>query len=111
MVNKVIILGNVGKDVTSYDTTNNGGNPRCNFPVATTERYNRSGEIVEKTEWHRVVAFGKLASFATNYVTSGKQVYVEGKLHTHNYTDKDGVAKTSVEIIADEIKLCGKKGE
>ena len=108
MVNKVIILGNVGKDVLSAD---NNCVQRCNFSVATTERYNRNGETVEKTEWHRVVAFGKLATFAANYISSGKQVYVEGRLHTHTYTDKDLVNRTSVEIVADEIKLCGKKSE
>ena len=108
MVNKVIILGNVGKDVLSVD---NNGVQRCNFSVVTTERYNRNGETVEKTEWHRVVAFGKLATFAANYISSGKQVYVEGRLHTHTYTDKDLVNRTSVEIVADEIKLCGKKSE
>lgn len=107
MVNKVVLLGNVGREVKFSD----GPNPRCNFSMATSERYSRNGETVEKTEWHRIVAFGKLATFASNYVTSGKQVYVEGKLHTHSYTDKDGVDGVSVEIIADEIKLCGKKGE
>lgn len=107
MVNKVVLLGNVGREVTFSGDTNS----RCNFSIATSERYSRNGETVEKTEWHRVVAFGKLAQFASNYVTTGKQVYVEGKLHSHSYTDKDGIDRVSVEIIADEIKLCGKKGE
>lgn len=108
MVNKVIILGNVGKDVFVSDAN---GAQRCSFSVATTERYSKNGETVEKTEWHKVVVFGKLAAFASNYITSGKQVFVEGRLHSHNYTDKDGVNRISTEIMADEIKLCGKKSE
>lgn len=109
MVNKVYLLGNVGSDPKVGGTD---ANKNCSFNFATTERYTRTnGETVENTEWHRVVAFGKLADFISRYVSKGKQLFVEGKIHTRQYKDEYGQDKYVTEIIANDIKLCGKKSE
>ena len=105
MVNKVILVGNVGSDVKVYE----GTTKVASFALATVERYNRDGQTVENTEWHKIVTYGKLAEFVSNYVHKGKQMYVEGKIKTKSYEDENGVQKISTEIIAHDIKLCGKK--
>ena len=105
MVNKVVLLGNVGSDVKFHE----GSVKVASFALATTERYNRDGQTVENTEWHKIVSYGKLAEFVSNYVHKGKQLYVEGKIKTHSYEDDNGAKKIVTEIIANEIKLCGKK--
>ena len=88
-VNKVILVGNLGRDPEVRYTTN--GNPVATFSMATTERWNDpSGERRERTEWHRVVVFGKQAEIAGEYLRKGKQVYVEGSLQTREWTDRDG---------------------
>lgn len=106
MLNKASIIGNLGNDpdmrYTQSDTA------VCNISVATTERWkNRDGERVEETEWHRVVAFGKLAEIMGEYLRKGSQVYIEGKIKTEKYTDKDGVEKYSTKIHANEMKMLG----
>jgi single-strand DNA-binding protein len=109
MVNRVTLLGNVGTDpkVSGNDTSKN-----CTFSFATTEKYTRNnGDVVESTEWHRIVTFGKLADFVSRFITKGKQLYIEGKVHTRSYKDDDNVERYVTEIIANDIKLCGKKSE
>ena len=105
-VNKAIILGHAGRDpeVRHRDS----GDAVANVSIATSETWkDKAGEKQERTEWHRVVFFGKLAEIAGEYVSKGKQVYVEGRITTRKYTDKDGVEKYSTEIIGDKLVLLG----
>lgn len=106
MLNKASIIGNLGNDPDMRYTK--GDTAVCNISVATTERWkNKDGERVEETEWHRVVAFGKLAEIMGEYLRKGSQVYIEGKIKTEKYTDKDGVEKYSTKIYANEMKMLG----
>lgn len=110
-VNKVIIVGNLGKDPeTRYPPS---GDAVTNIVVATTETWKdkASGEKREATEWHRVVFFGKLAEIAGQYLKKGSQVYLEGKLKTRKWQDKDGQYRYTTEINADEMKMLGSKGD
>ena len=110
-VNKVIIVGNLGKDPeTRYAPS---GDAVTNIVVATTETWKdkTSGEKREATEWHRVVFFGKLAEIAGQYLKKGSQVYLEGKLKTRKWQDKDGQDRFTTEINADEMKMLGSKGD
>ena len=105
-VNKVILLGNLGRDPETRYTT--GGDAVTNLSIATSEQWkDKNGEKQEKTEWHRVAFFGKLAEIAGEYLKKGSQVYVEGRLQTRKYTDKDGVEKYSTEIVGDRMQLIG----
>jgi single-strand DNA-binding protein len=108
-VNKVIIVGNLGKD-PEMRTFPSGGRV-CNVTIATSERWKdkNSGEMKEATEWHRVVFNDRLAEIAGEYLRKGSQVYVEGSLRTRKWTDKDGVEKYTTEIRADEMKMLGKR--
>ena len=108
-VNKVIILGNVGRD-PEVRVTSDGGSV-TNISVACTEKYkDKQGEQKEITEWINVVFFGKLAEIAGKYINKGSQVYVEGKLKTDKYTDKTtGVEKYSTKVIASNMQLLGGK--
>jgi single-strand DNA-binding protein len=108
-VNKVIIVGNLGRD-PEMRTFPSGGRV-CNVTIATTERWKdkQSGEMKEATEWHRVVFNDRLAEIAGEYLRKGSQVYVEGSLRTRKWTDKDGVEKFTTEIRADEMKMLGKR--
>jgi single-strand DNA-binding protein len=108
-VNKVIIVGNLGKD-PEVRTFPSGGRV-CNVTVATTERWKdkTSGEMKELTEWHRVVFNDRLAEIAGEYLRKGSQVYIEGSLRTRKWTDKDGAEKYTTEIRADEMKMLGKR--
>src|SRR6187399_3765642 len=97
-VNKVIILGNLGRDPETRYTT--GGDAVTNLNIATSEQWkDKSGEKQERTEWHRVVLFGRQAEVAGEYLKKGRSVYIEGRLQTRKYTDKDGVEKYSTEIV------------
>lgn len=109
-VNKAIIVGNLGDDPTSRSTPN--GSAVTNITVATNESWTdkQTGEKKERTEWHRVVFFGKLAEIAAQYLTKGSQVYVEGKLRTNKY-EKEGQTHYSTEIVADQMQMLGGKGE
>ena len=110
-VNKVIIVGNLGKDPeTRYAPS---GDAICNITLATTDtwRDKATGEKREATEWHRVVFFGKLAEIAGQYLKKGSQVYLEGKLKTRKWQDKDGHERYTTEINADEMKMLGGKGD
>ena len=105
-VNKVILLGNLGRDPETRYTT--GGDAVTNLRIATTETWkDKSGEKQEKTEWHSVVLFGRQAEIAGEYLKKGRSVYIEGRLQTRKYTDKDGVEKYSTEIVADRMQLIG----
>ena len=108
-VNKVIIAGNIGREPETTYLPN--GNAATSISIATTDKWKdkATGEQKEATEWHRVVFFGKLAEIAGQYLKKGSQVYVEGKLKTNKYTDKDGVEKYSTQIIADVMQMLGNK--
>src|SRR5512137_1288617 len=98
-VNKVILIGNLGADPEIRYTSN--GTAVANFRLATTERCNNpTGEKEERTEWHRIVAFGKLGEICGEYLGKGKQVYIEGRIQTRTWEDKDGKQRTTTEIIA-----------
>ena len=105
-VNKVILLGNLGRDPETRYTT--GGDAVTNLNIATSEQWkDKSGEKQERTEWHRVVLFGRQAEVAGEYLKKGRSVYIEGRLQTRKYTDMDGVEKYSTEIVADRMQLIG----
>lgn len=107
-VNKVIIVGTLGRDPEVRYMNN--GDAICNLSVATSESWkDKSGEKQERTEWHRISMFGKLAEIAGQYLAKGSSVYLEGKLQTRKWTDKDGVEKYTTEIIADRMQMLGGK--
>ena len=107
-VNKVILVGNLGRDPeTRYMT---GGDAVTNIPIATTDTWkDKTGEKQERTEWHRIVFFGKLAEIAGEYLKKGSQVYVEGRLQTRKWQDKEGQEKYTTEIIADRMQMLGSR--
>jgi single-strand DNA-binding protein len=108
-INKVILVGNIGQDPeVRYSQS---GTAMTSISVATSESWKdkTSGEQQERTEWHRVKFFGRLAEIAGEYLKKGSQVYIEGKLRTEKYTDKSGVEKYSTDIIADEMQMLGGK--
>jgi len=106
-VNKVILLGHLGADPEVRYTQ--GGTAVANLRIATNESYNdkNSGERIEKTEWHRVVAWGKLAEIVGQYLTKGRQVYVEGQLQTRQWQDKEGNTRYSTEVRASDLVMLG----
>lgn len=105
-VNKAIIVGTLGRDPEIRYMPN--GDAACNLSVATSESWkDKSGEKQERTEWHRISMFGKLAEIAGQYLAKGSSVYLEGKLQTRKWTDKDGVEKYTTEIIADRMQMLG----
>jgi single-strand DNA-binding protein len=107
-VNKVILIGNVGRDPEIRYTS--GGEAIANLSVATTERWKdkASGEMQEKTEWHRLSVFGRKAEVIGEYVKKGSSLYVEGRLQTRKWTDKDGNEKYTTEIVVDNFQFIGK---
>lgn len=108
-VNKVLILGNLGNAPEVRYLEGNRGKV-ASFRVATTERYkDRNGETKELTEWHTVNAWDKRADFVEKYLKKGAQVYIEGRLKTRSYQDKDGNERYATEITADNIQLLGKR--
>src|SRR5512134_2130136 len=105
-VNKVILLGNLGRDPETRYTT--GGDAVTNLRIATSEQWkDKSGEKQERTEWHTVVLFGRQAEIAGEYLKKGRSVYIEGRLQTRKYTDKEGVEKYSTEVVGDRMQLLG----
>lgn len=110
-VNKVILVGNLGKDPESRVTSN--GEAVCTFSIATAEtwRDKATGDKKEVTEWHKVVAYGKLAEIAGEYLRKGSQVYVEGKIKTRKWQDNNGQDRYATEIIASTLTMLGKKGD
>ena len=107
-VNKVILVGNVGKNPETRAFQDGTG--VTSFSLATSEKYkDKSGNLSEQTEWHNISCFGKLSEIANKYVTKGSQVYIEGKIKTNKYTDKAGVEKYAVNIVASSLQLLGSK--
>jgi len=107
-VNKVIIIGNLGRDPETRYMPEGGA--ITNISVATTEKWkDKNGEMQEKTEWHRVAFFGKLAEIAGEYLKKGSQVYVEGRLQTRKWQDKDGQDKYMTEIVANQMQMLGSR--
>ncbi|HVY67076.1 MAG TPA: single-stranded DNA-binding protein [Gammaproteobacteria bacterium] len=109
-VNKVILVGNLGKDPeTRYMPS---GSAVTNLTLATSESWKdkQSGEQQERTEWHKIAMFGRLAEIAAEYLRKGSQVYIEGKLRTRKWQDKEGKDRYTTEIVADEMQMLGGKG-
>jgi single-strand DNA-binding protein len=108
-VNKVILIGNLGRDPeTRYMPS---GDAIANITLATTDTWkDKNGEKQERTEWHRVAFFGKLAEIAGEYLKKGSQVYVEGRLQTRKWQDKDGQDRYTTEIVADRMQMLGARG-
>lgn len=108
-INKVIVVGNLGRDPETRFMPN--GDAITNVSIATTSKWKskESGEMVEETEWHRVVFRGRLAEVAGEYLKKGRQVYVEGRLKTRKWQDKEGVEKYTTEIIANEMQMLGSR--
>jgi len=108
-VNKVILIGNLGRDPEVRYAPS--GSAICNVTLATTRSWKdkNSGEKVDETEWHRIVFYDRLAEIAGEYLKKGKQVYIEGRLKTRKWTDKDGVEKYTTEIIANEMTMLGSR--
>jgi single-strand DNA-binding protein len=109
-INKVILVGNLGDDPETKYTQ--GGMAVTRVSLATTSvRKDREGNAIERTEWHRVVFFGKLAEIAGEYLRKGSQVYVEGTIKYDKFTGQDGVEKYTTDIIADEMQMLGGRGD
>ena len=109
-INKVIVVGNLGNDPdTRYMPS---GGAVTNLSVATSEQWKdkQTGEQKERTEWHKVAMFGRLAEIAAEYLRKGSQVYIEGKLRTRKWQDRDGNDRYTTEIIADEMQMLGGRG-
>jgi len=106
-VNKVIVLGNLGKDPEVRYTPN--GSAVCNLRIATTRNWKNkdSGEKMEETEWHSVVLYDRQAEIAGEYLKKGRPVYIEGRLKTRKWTDKEGLDRYTTEIVADSMQLLG----
>jgi single-strand DNA-binding protein len=109
-INKVILVGNLGADPEVRYT--GGGTAIASLRIATSEQWTdkQSGQKQERTEWHRVKLFGRLAEIAGEYLKKGSQIYVEGSLRTDKYTDKDGIERYSTDIIANDLQMLGGRG-
>jgi len=109
-VNKVIIVGNVGRDPELRYTQS--GQPVASFSIATNERFkDRDGNWKDRTEWHRIVAWARLAEICGEYQRKGSQVYVEGRIQTRDWEDKEGNKRQTTEIIALSMQMLGRRGE
>jgi len=109
-VNKVILIGHLGADPEVRFTQ--GGTAVANMRIATSERFkNRNGEQEERTEWHRVVAWARLAEICQQYLKKGKQVYIEGRLQTRSWEDQQGNKRYSTEIVANNMQMLGRAGD
>jgi len=108
-INKVILIGRLGNDPDVHHTAN--GKAVVNISIATSESWKdkQTGEKVEKTEWHRIVMFDKLAEIAAQYLKKGSNAYIEGKLQTRKWTDKDGGDRYSTEIVANQMQMLDSK--
>ncbi len=108
--NRVLLIGHLGAQPETKTFTS--GTNMARFSIATTETYkNDKGEKVSETQWHNIVAWGKIALVASKFLDKGKEVAIEGKLVTRNYTDKEGVKRYSTEIVVNELLLIGSKPE
>ena len=108
-VNKVILVGNLGRDPEMRYLPS--GEAVANLAIATTDKYkDKSGQMVEQTEWHRVAFFGRTAEVCGQYLKKGSQVYVEGSIRSRKYTDKEGIERTAYEIRGDRMQMLGSRG-
>jgi single-strand DNA-binding protein len=109
-VNKVILVGRLGRDPETRYT--GSGQAVANFTMATDSTYkDRSGERQKRTEWHRIVAWGKLAEICQQYLKKGSQVYIEGRLQTREWEDKSGQKRTTTEIVASDMRMLGSRAD
>ena len=108
-INKVILVGHLGKDpeVRHLD----GNVTVASFPLATSETYNKDGKRIEQTEWHNIVMWRGLADVASKYLQKGKLVYIEGKLRTRSFEDKEGHKKYTTEVVAENFTMLGRKSD
>ena len=106
-LNKVILIGNLGRDPEVRYMPN--GEAVCNFSIATSETWNdrQTGQRQERTEWHNITLYRRLAEVAGQYLKKGSQVYIEGRIQSRKYTDKNGIERTAYEIIGSEMKMLG----
>lgn len=110
MINKAILVGRLGKDPEVRYTPD--GMMVTNFTMATDEQWkDKNGERAQRTEWHRIVTFGKLAEICGKYLNKGKLVYVEGRIQTRSWDDKEGVKRYTTEIVASDMKMLDSKGQ
>ncbi|MDZ7860589.1 MAG: single-stranded DNA-binding protein [Candidatus Krumholzibacteriota bacterium] len=109
-VNKVILVGNLGGDPEVRST--GSGTPVANFTIATNESFKtRDGERNERTEWHRIVTFGKLAEICGQYLKKGKQVYIEGRIQTRQWEDRSGNKRYTTEVVCNQMVMLGRAGD
>lgn len=106
-MNKAMIIGRLGKDPETRYTAN--GKAVTNFSVATSERWTKDGEKQERTEWHNVVAFDKLAEIIAEYMRKGSHIFIEGKIQTRKWQDKEGKDRYTTEIVASQMEMLGSK--
>lgn len=106
-LNKAILIGNLGRDPEIRYTP--GGLAVANFSIATTENWTKDGQKESRTEWHRIVAFGRLAEICGEYLAKGRQVYIEGKIQTRDWEDKDGNKRSTTEIVANQMQMLGSR--
>src|ERR1700710_1431875 len=106
-INKVILVGHLGKDPEIRHLE--GGVAVASFPLATSETFNKDGKKVEQTEWHNIVLWRSLAEVAAKFLQKGKLVYIEGKLRTRSFEDKDGIKKYTTEVVAENFTMLGRK--
>ena len=107
-VNKVILIGNLGRDPELRYTKS--GAAVANFSLATTDVFSKEGQREERTEWHRIVAWGKTAELCTQYLAKGRSVYIEGQLRTREWEDKDGNKRQTTEVHAQTVQFLGPRG-
>ena len=108
-VNRVILIGNLGRDPELRYTQ--GGQPVTSFSLATNERFkNREGQPQERTEWHRIVVWGQTAEHCAQYLSKGRSIYVEGRLQTREWEDKEGQKRRTTEIVAQTVQFLGGRG-
>jgi single-strand DNA-binding protein len=109
-INKAILVGNLGRDPEIRYTS--AGSPVCHLSVATTRTYtNASNDRISETEWHRVIVWGKSAEHCNEYLSKGRQVYVEGRIQTRKYAGKDGVERYATEVVANQVQFLGSGGQ
>jgi single-strand DNA-binding protein len=108
-INKVILVGHLGKDPEIRHLE--GGVAVASFPLATSETFNKDGRKVEQTEWHNIVMWRGLADVAAKFLQKGKLVYIEGKIRTRSFEDKEGIKKYTTEIVAENFTMLGRKSD
>ncbi len=109
MINKVILVGRLGRDPELRYT--HSGTPVANFSVATDERWTKEGETQTRTEWHNIVAWSRLGEICNEYLRKGKLVYIEGRIQTREWEDRDGNKRRTTEVVASEMKMLSGRGD